>query len=165
MSYNRTYGLLPLKSLNLIGKTDHSLYAESHDGVNDIVIVLPESLDGLLAGNACLCHDELNILGLKTSLVNFLTIILLLLLLILHRGLALAEDLLLVVVVTGVVAGSLRGSELLSGGGLGLGVQVLNLGLTEDAVNVISNESNESSIGVPHTSSSWSWGSGRPRAG
>jgi hypothetical protein len=38
-----------------------------------------------------------------------------------------------VVVVASVVTGSLGGSELLSGGSLGLGVQVLNLGLTEDA--------------------------------
>jgi hypothetical protein len=133
MSYNRTVCLLTLKSQNLIGNTDHSLYAESHDGVNDVVVVLPESLDGLLAGNACLCHDELNVLGLKASLINLLTIIFLFLfLLILLGGLALAENLLLVVV-TGVVAGSLGGSELLSGGSLGLGVQVLNLGLTEDA--------------------------------
>lgn len=39
-----------------------------------------------------------------------------------------------VVVVAGVVVASLLGlSELLGGGSLGLGVQVLNLGLTEDA--------------------------------
>jgi hypothetical protein len=37
------------------------------------------------------------------------------------------------VVVTGVVTSGLGGSELLGGGSLGLGVQVLNLGLTEDA--------------------------------
>lgn len=39
-----------------------------------------------------------------------------------------------VVVVTGVLTGSLSGSELLSSGSLSLGVQVLNLGLTEDAL-------------------------------
>lgn len=39
-----------------------------------------------------------------------------------------------IVVVTGVVVTLLLGlSELLGGGSLGLGVQVLNLGLTEDA--------------------------------
>lgn len=42
-------------------------------------------------------------------------------------------------VVTGVVTGGLGGSELLSGGSLGLGVQVLNLGLTEDAASVLVN--------------------------
>lgn len=88
-----------------------------------------------------MCHDQLDILGLKVGLINLLTIILLILLLILGLGgLGLAENLL--VVVTGVVASGLGGSELLGGGSLGLGVQVLNLGLTEDAkkngsVNVI----------------------------
>jgi hypothetical protein len=120
----------PSPSQNL--KYGRSLYAESHDGVNDIVVVLPESLDGLLARDVCLCHNELDILGLKVGLINLLTIILLILLLILGLGgLGLAENLL--VVVTGVVASGLGGSELLSGGSLGLGVQVLNLGLTEDA--------------------------------
>ena len=38
-----------------------------------------------------------------------------------------------IVVVTGVLTTGLSGSELLSGGSLGLSVQVLNLGLTEDA--------------------------------
>jgi hypothetical protein len=38
-----------------------------------------------------------------------------------------------IVVVTGVLTGSLGSSKLLGGGSLGLGVQVLNLGLTEDA--------------------------------
>ena len=166
MSYNRTIYLLTLESQNLIGNTDHSLYAESHDGVNDIVVVLPESLDGLLAGDVCLCHNELDILGLKVGLINLLTIILLILLLIVGLGgLGLAENLL--VVVTGVVASGLGGSELLSGGSLGLGVQVLNLGLTEDAksfsVKVIHTwiDSNW----VPHTSSSCCWGNGKPRAG
>jgi hypothetical protein len=41
--------------------------------------------------------------------------------------------------VTGVVTGGLGGSELLGGGSLGLGVQVLNLGLTEDAGVIVSN--------------------------
>lgn len=89
-----------------------------------------------------MCHDQLDILGLKVGLVNLLTIILLILLLILGLGgLGLAENLL--VVVTGVVAGGLGGSELLGGGSLSLGVQVLNLGLTEDAESV--------SVNVLHT--------------
>lgn len=85
-----------------------------------------------------MCHDELDILGLETRLIDLLTIIFLLLLLLLSLGgLALAEDLL--VVVTSVVASGLGGSELLSGGSLGLGVQVLDLGLTEDAKGVLVN--------------------------
>jgi hypothetical protein len=83
-----------------------------------------------------LCHDQLDILGLEARLVNLLTIILLILLLILDLGgLALTENLL--VVVTSVVTGGLGGSELLSGRSLGLGVQVLNLGLTEDAIRAL----------------------------
>jgi hypothetical protein len=39
------------------------------------------------------------------------------------------------VLVAGVLLGGLLGSELLGGGSLGLGVQVLDLSLTEDAVS------------------------------
>lgn len=108
-------------------------YAEGHDRVHDIVVVLPQGLDGLLARHVRLCHDQLDVLALKAALVDLLTVILLLVLLGLSLGgLALAEVVL--VVVTGVLATSgLGGSQLLSGGGLGLGVQILDLGLTEDA--------------------------------
>jgi hypothetical protein len=117
------------------------LYAESHDRVHDIVIVLPQSLDGLLAGNASLGHNEINVLGLETSLISRLSIILLLnlgLLLLTKVGDGLLVVVIVVVVVTGVLTGSLSGSELLGGGSLGLGVQVLDLSLTEDAVDVVS---------------------------
>lgn len=111
-------------------------YAESHDRVHDVVVVLPERLDGLLAGHVGLGHDQLDVLGLQTTLVHLLAVILLLLLLGLNLGgLALAVVVVVVVVVTGVLAlGSLGGGQLLGSGGLGLGVQVLDLGLTEDAV-------------------------------
>ena len=57
-----------------------------------------------------MCHNQLDILGLKAGLINLLTIVLLILLLILGLGgLGLAENLLLVVV-TGVVACGLRSS-------------------------------------------------------
>lgn len=110
-------------------------------------------------------HDKLNILSLEAALVDLLTIILLLILLGLDLGgLALAKVVL--VVVTGVVTGSLGGSELLGGGSLGLGVQVLDLGLTEDA-----KERLESNIQMwrwwqwAHTSRCCWRGSGRHRAG
>lgn len=121
-------------------RTSHrpSLYAESHDGVDNIVVVLLKSLNGLLSRDVGLSHDELNVLGLEAGVVNLLAIILFLLLLGLGlRGLALAVVVVVVVIVTGVgvtVAGGLGGSQLLGSGGLSLGVQVLNLGLTEDAV-------------------------------
>lgn len=109
-------------------------YAECHDRVDDIIVVLPERLDGLLPGHVGLGHDELNVLGLQTRLIDFLSIVLILVLLGFgFRGLALA----LSVIVTSVVSvtSGLGSSELLSSTDLRLSVQVLNLGLTEDAVN------------------------------
>lgn len=110
-------------------------YAESHDRVHDIVVVLPEGLDGLLAGDVGLGHDKVDVLGLEAGLVNLLAVVLLFFLLALGLGgLALAEDVVLVVVTSVLTSGgSLGGGKLLSSGSLGLGVQVLDLGLTEDA--------------------------------
>jgi hypothetical protein len=106
------------------------LYAQGHDGVDNVVVVLLEGLDSLLSADRGLGHDKLNVLGLETGLVNLLTVILLFLLLLgLNlRGLALVR------VVVSVLGGTLLLGELLGSGGLGLRVQVLNLGLTEDAV-------------------------------
>jgi hypothetical protein len=107
-------------------------YAERHDRVDDIVVILLECLDSLLPGHIGLSHDELNVLGLQTRVVNLLAVVLILVLLSLGlRGLALA----LGVVVTSVSVGTcgLGSSELLSSIDLRLSVQVLNLGLTEDA--------------------------------
>lgn len=116
--------------------TWRGLYAERHDGVDDIVVVLAQGLDGLLARHISLSHDELDVLGLEASLIDLLTIILFLLLLGLGLG-GLALAVVVVVVVTGVLAsGGLSGSQLLGSGGLSLGVQVLDLGLTEDAVEM-----------------------------
>ena len=112
------------------------LYAEGHDAVDNVVVVLLEGLDGLLPAHAGLSHDELDVLGLKAGVVDLLAIVLLLLLLLSTLdGLALVT--LGRVVVTGVVVGGLAG-ELLGSLGLGLGVEVLNLGLTEDAVLQVS---------------------------
>lgn len=105
------------------------LYAQGHDGVDNVVVVLLEGLDGLLSADRSLGHDKLNVLGLKTGLVDLLTVILLFLLLL---GLNLG-GLALVGVVVGVLSGTLLLGELLGSGSLGLRVQVLNLGLTEDA--------------------------------
>jgi hypothetical protein len=111
-----------------------SLYAQSHDRVDNVVVVLLEGLDGLLPRDAGLLHDKLNVLGLETRVIDLLAIVLLLVLLLLLDGLALVVTVVVVVVVTSVVVGlSLGLGELLSGGSLGLGVQVLDLGLTKDA--------------------------------
>lgn len=121
-----------------IQPSQHSsiLYAERHDTVDNIVVVLLERLDGLLPTHAGLRHDELNVLGLKTSVVDLLAIVLFLL------WLAVAGNSLALVAVGGLVCaallvGGLCG-ELLGSGGLGLGVEVLDLGLTEDAANRMS---------------------------
>lgn len=112
------------------------LYAEGHDAVDNVVVVLLEGLDGLLPAHAGLGHDKLDVLGLETSVVDLLAIVLLLLLLLgTLDGLALVT--LGGVVVAGVVVGGLAG-ELLGSLGLGLGVEVLNLSLTENAVLQVS---------------------------
>jgi hypothetical protein len=82
-------------------------------------------------------HDQLDILVLQTSSINLLSLILVFILLVTGvDGLALAVVVGVVVasvVMSSVVVG-LLGSQLLSGRGLGLGVEILDLGLTEDAV-------------------------------
>lgn len=113
------------------------LYAQCHDTVDNIVVVLLECLDGLLPTDAGLGHDKLNVLGLETGVVNLLTIVFLLL-----GWLArtLLNGLALVGTISGVVVGSLvcrLCGELLGGGSLSLNVEVLNLGLTKDAVPML----------------------------
>lgn len=113
------------------------LYAQCHDTVDNVVVVLLERLDSLLPADAGLSHDELNVLRLKTSIVNLLAIVLFLL------GLltSIAFDCLALVgtlgrvVVAGVLVGRLCG-KLLGSGCLSLGVQVLDLSLTEDAISL-----------------------------
>lgn len=109
-------------------------YAERHDRVHDIIVVLPEGLDGLLPGHVGLSHDQVNVLGLEATLVNRLAIILLIVLLGLG-GLCAEFGLVLVVVASVLTASSLSGGQLLGSRSLGLGVQVLDLGLTEDAAS------------------------------
>ena len=102
-------------------------------GVDDIVIVLLQCLDGLVTGNVGLSHDKLNVLVLETGGIDLLVILLLLLLLLLD---SLTLSMVVGVVVAGVVVVVvLGGSGLLGSVELSLGVKVLNLGLTEDAGN------------------------------
>ena len=111
-----------------------ALYAESHDTVDNIVVVLLESLDGLLAAHVGLSHDELDVLRLKTSVVDLLAIILFLL------GLLVLDCLALALTICRVVVGGLIGrlcSKLLSCRCLSLRVEILNLSLAEDAAKRI----------------------------
>ncbi len=85
-------------------------------------------------------HNQLNVLILKTGGINLFPIIFFILVLLIItsvNGLALVVG----VVVTGVIVASvivsLLRSQLLSGGCLSLGVQILDLSLTEDAMGLI----------------------------
>ena len=118
-----------------------NLYAQCHDRVDNIVVVLLQSLDSLVARNTGLGHNQLDILVLKTGSINLLLILLFLLLLGLSTLNSLTLTLVRVVVarvvVTSVVV-RLSSGKLLSSGSLSLGVKVLNLSLTEDAVGLVS---------------------------
>lgn len=110
------------------------LDAESHDRVDDIVVVLLECLDSLLPRYVGLGHDEFDVLVLNALGVHFLAVVLLFLGSLVGGGVGALNGLpagLTVVVARVVVLG---GGQLLGSGGLGGGVQVLDLGLTEDAV-------------------------------
>lgn len=114
-------------------RSPSTLYAQRHNAVDNIIVILLQRLDRLLPADARLRHHELDVLGLETRIIHLLTIVLFLLsrLLVLDR-LALVRTL-RGVVVARVVVGALRG-ELLSRGGLSLGVEVLDFGFAEDAV-------------------------------
>jgi hypothetical protein len=84
-----------------------------------------------------LSHDQLDILILKTSSIDFFSVILVIVLLVITS----IDSLALAVVVTRVIVAGvvmsrvivgLSSSQLLSSGSLGLRVEILNLGLTED---------------------------------
>jgi hypothetical protein len=122
----------PLLSLPISHRTGNALHAQRHDRVDYIIVILLQRLDGLLPRHRRLLHDELNILALKTLLVNLLSIIIVILVLL---GVAAVDGLALAVVVAGVGV-CLSLDDLLGGGGLSLGVEVLDLGLAEDAVDL-----------------------------
>lgn len=107
------------------------LHAQCHDRVDNVVVVLLQSLDSLFPRHTRLLHHKLNVLALQTSLIDLLAIILFLLFFFLSfssvNGLALA------VVVAGMLS-SFSSGELLGGSGLRLGVEVLDLGFAEDAM-------------------------------
>jgi hypothetical protein len=66
------------------------LYTQRHDGVDYIIPVLLKSLDCFLSRHRRLGHDELDILALKTAVVDFLIVIIVLLWLLGFNLLALA---------------------------------------------------------------------------
>lgn len=105
------------------------LDTQSHDGVDNIVVVFQQRLDGLFTANTGLGHDQLNVLILEPFGVDFLAIVVVVVLL----GLGGLDGLAgLTVVVAGVVTVGTCGSKLLSSSLLGRGVDILDLGLAKD---------------------------------
>ena len=109
-----------------------TLYAQSHDRVDYVIVVLLQCLDSLVPRDAGLGHDQLDIFVLQTGGIDLFGIVLILILLALAslNSLALAMVVVVIVVMVVVVAGVvmsgvvmsfLRG-QLLSGRDLGLGV-------------------------------------------
>jgi hypothetical protein len=120
-----------------------TLYAQSHDRVDYIIVVLLQCLDSLLSGNACLGHNQLDIFVLQARSINLLSVILIIILLVITLINSFAFPVVVVgmivtrVVVSGVVVLLLSG-ELLGSGSLRLGVEILDLGLTKDTVQKMS---------------------------
>jgi hypothetical protein len=86
-----------------------------------------------------LLHDEVDVLWLKSRVVHLLLVIVVILFLLVIVLLALDSlvVVIMVMIVAGVVVGlSLSAGDLLGSGRLRLGVQVLDLSLTEDAVKL-----------------------------
>lgn len=113
-----------------------SLYAQSHNRVDYVVVVLLQCLDSLVPRDACLGHDQFNILIFQTRSIDLLPIIFVIILLVITSvdSLALAVVVIVVmarVVVSGVVV-SVGSSKLLGSAGLSLRIEILNLGLTKD---------------------------------
>lgn len=87
-------------------------------------------------------HDQFDILVLESGSIDLLSIVLIIVLLVLAGIDSLALSVVVGVIMARVVVSSVvvgfSGGELLGSRCLSLGVQVLNLGLTEDAVKNIS---------------------------
>lgn len=96
---------------------------QSHDGIDDVVVVLLERLDRLFPRHVRLVHHEFDILRLQTRVVDLLVVIFLLLGFLVLGRFTLARAF-VGVVVTRVVSrrSRLGGGKLLGGDGLGLGV-------------------------------------------
>jgi hypothetical protein len=91
-----------------VGPNCTILYAQSHDRINYVVVVLFQCLDSLVSRDACLGHDKLNILIFETGSIDFLSIIFIVIFFVLasFNGLALSIVIGVVmarVVMTGVV--------------------------------------------------------------
>jgi hypothetical protein len=123
-----------------------SSIAQGHYGVDNVIFVLLERLDGLCARHAGLLHHELDVLVLEPILVHLVIVVVVLLgLLRLAQvdGLALAAAV-IVARVVGVLA-----RELLGGGRLRLRVEVLDFSFAEDSITPLASTATAS--GLPLT--------------
>lgn len=105
------------------------LDGELHDSIDQIIVVALEGLDGLASGAVGLVHDELDVLGVDTSLIDGLVV---------SSGGAgggLAGRLAVEDGLLGALLGDTL-SGLLGVEGSLLGSEILNLGLAEDDVGV-----------------------------
>lgn len=114
-----------------------TLNAQSHNGIDYVIVILLQCLDSLVPRDTGLGHDQLDILVLQTSSIDLLSIVLVLILLVIASVNSLALAVVVGVIVASVVVSgvimSLLGGQLLGSGGLGLGVEILDLGFAEDA--------------------------------
>lgn len=84
-------------------------------------------------------HNQFNILGFESAVIDFLIVVVIFFDLLVFDCLALAVVMVMVVVVTRMISISgLGSSKLLSSGGLRLGVEIFDLGFAEDAVVLVS---------------------------
>jgi len=120
------------------GQGNERLHTQCHDRVDYVVVILLQRLDCLLPRDGCLLHDQLNVLALQVILIDLLVILIFVVVVMVVVVTAVivaavVDGLPLAVVVTcvGVLLGL---DDLLGSGGLGLGVEVLDLGFSEDAV-------------------------------
>jgi hypothetical protein len=107
-------------------------YAQRHDGVDYVIAILFQSFYGFLPGYRGLGHDEFDVLSFEAAVVNLFIIV------VLFIGLLILDCLALAVFMRVVVARMIGicgfgGGKLLRSSGLGLRVEILNLGFTEDA--------------------------------
>lgn len=107
----------------------YTLDTQSHDGVDNVIVVLLQRLDGFLAADVGLGHYQLNVLVLQTLDINLLFILIVLILIGFRVLSSLGGQ---GVAVAGVIAVRAGLGELLGSSLLGGGVHVLNLGFAKN---------------------------------
>lgn len=125
--------LYPLPSTSCLS------YTQCHNRVDYIVPILLQCFHSFLPRHISLRHHQLDVLAFQPAVIHFLVVVI-----ILFRLLGFFFAFAVIVVVAGMIMtsmitriGSLSSCELLSGIGLSLRVQVLDLRFTKDAEAVL----------------------------